>query len=306
MTWVEVRAYDYFQEHTVSVRPSGGDIFPHSVVTFNHWITHLMLKVDLWISRLFLVGKYKGPSDLHPIRPRFPNAHKLLPSDDPCRAGKLAKSPDRRYSPSPSLLNPIDPSAPMMPARPAHLNDIPREIRVVLLTPIAIAVSVSPSCYSNDAEGPTCSCRSRWEDRVVCSCSHPYATPTSSRRRGSSCSNSSSSGYSYSRSSPVQRRESPPIQPRRSVDRIITGRTSSSSAPKLAAVPFGTKDFDDSKSPLMMASSPGPSRVVGSSSYHEECRRICSSRGARGVAARPHKAAPTGLRHERKSPAPVR
>jgi hypothetical protein len=53
-------------------------------------------------------GKCKGPSDLHPIRPSFGNAHKLLPSDATGSTAKLAKSPDRRYSPPP-FLNPIDP-----------------------------------------------------------------------------------------------------------------------------------------------------------------------------------------------------
>jgi hypothetical protein len=112
MTWVKVRAYDYFKNTPCQfVRPAG--IFSYTVSSpSTRWITHFMLKVDPWISRLFLLGKYKGPSDLHPIRPRFPNAHKLLPSDDPCRAGKLAKSPDRRYSPPP-FLNPIDPPLPL-------------------------------------------------------------------------------------------------------------------------------------------------------------------------------------------------
>jgi hypothetical protein len=49
-----------FQEHAMSVRPSGGDVSVHSVVTFCRMITHFMLKADPWISRLFPEENTRG------------------------------------------------------------------------------------------------------------------------------------------------------------------------------------------------------------------------------------------------------
>jgi hypothetical protein len=84
----------------------------------------------------------------------------------------------------------------MMPCQPTP-NDIPREIFVVRRATIAVQ------------DYDCCGCCSRWEDRVVCR-RHRPPTAASHRLRDS-----------LSKTPP--RRESPPVQPRRSVDAGVRG-----------------------------------------------------------------------------------
>jgi hypothetical protein len=83
----------------------------------------------------------------------------------------------------------------MMPCQPTP-NDIPREILVYRRAPIVV-----PGC--------DCCCCSRWEDRIVCG-RHRPSTPAPHRF-----------GASFAKKPP--RRESPPVQPRRSVDAGVNG-----------------------------------------------------------------------------------